>query len=68
MTKYKQVQVHTPVKRKLEEAKKELNLKSESETIAYLAILREMYREKITLVQHQEIQKRVDETLSQATI
>lgn len=66
--KYKPMQVYTPVKNIVVDLKKELNFRNESEVIAYLFAIREQYKEKITLIQHQDAIKRVEEILNQVSI
>ena len=65
---YKQMQVYTGVKTIIQELKKELDFKNESEVVAYLAALREQQKEKITLVQHQAAITRSHEIINQASL
>lgn len=61
----KQMQVYAQAKALVEEVKKELGLKNESEAIAYLYMIRDIYKDKITFVQHQEAMRRVEEIHNQ---
>lgn len=64
----KMIQVYAPTKREVENIKKELNFKNESQVITYLVAIREIYKDKITLVQHQEALKMVEKKLNQQTL
>lgn len=65
---YKTVQLHGPVKNIVRDLKIKFNFKSESEAIAYLAAIRTIYEDKITLNQHEEALKMVQDILNQQTI
>lgn len=65
---YKTIQVHSPVKNIVKDLKAELNFKSESEVIAYLASIREIYQDKITLNQHQEAMKKTQDIINQQSL
>ncbi|SFF49339.1 hypothetical protein SAMN04487969_1555 [Paenibacillus algorifonticola] len=68
MSNYKMMQVYTGVKTVVQDLKKELELKSESETVAYLAAIRELHKDKLTHVQHQEAIKRMHEIINQSSM
>jgi hypothetical protein len=65
---YKQMQVYSGVKSTIQELKKELEFKNESEVVAYLAALREIQKNDITLVQHQKAIARRDEIINQSSL
>ena len=62
------MQVYSGVKTIVQQLKKELGLKNESEVVAYLAAIREQYHDKITYVQHNEALKRKDEIINQSSM
>lgn len=64
----KQMQVYSPVKNIVQDIKKELDLRNESEVIVYLAAIRTIFKDRITLNQHQEAIKIVEDTLNQQTM
>lgn len=64
----KPMQVYTGVKAIVQDLKKELDFKNESEVVAYLAAIRELYRNEITLVKHQTAIKRRDEIINQTSL
>lgn len=64
----RQMQVYAGSKRAVEDVKKELNLKNESEAIAYLYAIREIYKDKITFTQHNEAMEKVKELHNQQTM
>lgn len=65
---YKQMQVYTGVKTLVQDIKKERKLKNESEVIAYLAAIREIYKDKISLTQHEEALERMKEIINQGSL
>lgn len=64
----KMTKVHPNVKPKLEAAKKELQLSSESEVIDYLLLLRQTLGDKLSLNQHLQIKDVVKSDHGQATL
>lgn len=64
----KMMQVYSPVKTIVQNLKQELEFKNESEVIAYLYSIRDIYKDKITLVQHQDALKKVENILNQQTL
>lgn len=68
MSTYKPMQVYSGVKVVVQDLKKELKFKNESEVIAYLAALREIYQDRITLTQHNEAIARRDQIINQSTL
>lgn len=61
----KQMQVYLPVKRIVEDLKKKIGLKNESQVIAYLYALYDDRLEKITLIEHEKALKRITEIHNQ---
>lgn len=64
----KQMQVYNGVKTVIQDLKKELDFKNESEVLAYLYAVRDIYKDKITFTQHKEALAKADEIIYQQTI
>lgn len=65
---YKSMQVYTPIKTIMQDLKKNLELKNESEVIAYLYCTYQRQYKSITLEQHKQTLKDIKEILNQETL
>ncbi|OMD76587.1 hypothetical protein [Paenibacillus odorifer] len=65
---YKMIQVYTPVKNIVKDLKKDLELKNESEVIAYLYQFYQSRRKSLTLDEHREIKDEIEKIINQSSL
>jgi len=68
MSDYKQMQVYSSVKAIVQDYKKKLKLKNESEVIAYLSAIYDKHRPKLTIDEHEEALQKTKEIINQASL
>lgn len=64
----KPMQVHTNVKNIVQDLKKDLELKSESEVIAYLYEFYQLRHKSLTLDEHKQIKSSIENLINQASL
>ncbi|MEK3837940.1 hypothetical protein [Paenibacillus sp. FSL R7-0128] len=65
---FKSMQVYTPIKNIVKDLKAELELKNESEVIAYLYKFYANRSKSLTLAEHKEIKEEIDKIINQASL
>ncbi|MFD5022379.1 hypothetical protein ACFWMP_26095 [Paenibacillus sp. NPDC058367] len=64
----KSMQVYSNVKKIVEDLKKELELKNESEVIAYLSQFYRIRQKSLTLDEHKQIKKEIEDLINQSSL